>query len=154
MVDKQVIFSTFTCFSHNYVTPISRVNFISVTECCCKQLIFLKLFFQMLVCKSDDESSDEDTSAKKPKDKDKKFQWNHGSTYTCHIHFLGSNLDTVGCSLTGHCFIYYYNSFAVTPPLKNVRKRRFRKTLKKKVCFVLHICEFESFIGQECLFIK
>ena len=46
--------------------------------------------FQMLVCKSDDESSDEDASAKKPKDKDKKFQWNHGSTHMHQVHFVGS----------------------------------------------------------------
>lgn len=55
---------------------------------------------QMLVCTNeDDEEVDiEGNSPTKHKDKDKKFQWNHG----------------------------------ITPSLKNVRKRRFRKTLKKK----------------------
>jgi len=28
----------------------------------------------------------------------------------------------------------YLYSHGITPPLKNVRKRRFRRTLKKKVC--------------------
>lgn len=53
---------------------------------------------QMLICMSDDDSSGEDDDNKKAKDKEKKYNWNHG----------------------------------ITPPLKNVRKRRFRKTLKKK----------------------
>jgi len=54
---------------------------------------------QMLVCVSEDESSDEEADAnKKPKDKEKKYHWNHG----------------------------------ITPPLKNARKKRFRKVLRKK----------------------
>lgn len=55
---------------------------------------------QLLVCsmEDDDEVDVEGNSPTKNKDKDKKFQWNHG----------------------------------IAPPLKNVRKRRFRKTLKKK----------------------
>ncbi|KAK3740747.1 hypothetical protein RRG08_048989 [Elysia crispata] len=53
---------------------------------------------QMLVCKTEEEWSKDDTEPPRKKDKDKKFVLNHG----------------------------------LTAPLKNVRKRRFRKTLKKK----------------------
>lgn len=52
---------------------------------------------QMLICTTDDEEPDEVDSMKK-KEKDKKYQWNHG----------------------------------ICTSLKNVRKRRFRKTLEKK----------------------
>ena len=47
----------------------------------------------MLVCISDDESSDDDTAPKKAKDKDKKFQWNHGGTY---------NKSFIGISFFSH----------------------------------------------------
>ncbi|XP_056010473.1 transcription initiation factor TFIID subunit 7-like isoform X2 [Ostrea edulis] len=53
---------------------------------------------QMLICKSDDDTSQDENESPKKKEKDKKYLWNHG----------------------------------ITRPLKNVRKRRFRKTLKKK----------------------
>lgn len=53
---------------------------------------------QMLVCLEDDYESPDEQSDKKKRDKDRRFQWNHG----------------------------------ICPPLKNVRKRRFRKTLQKK----------------------
>ncbi|XP_062611714.1 transcription initiation factor TFIID subunit 7-like isoform X2 [Saccostrea cucullata] len=53
---------------------------------------------QMLICKSDEEMSQDENESPKKKEKDKKHLWNHG----------------------------------ITRPLKNVRKRRFRKTLKKK----------------------
>ncbi|KAH9523215.1 transcription initiation factor TFIID subunit 7 [Bulinus truncatus] len=53
---------------------------------------------QMLVCKTEDDWTQDGNESPRKKDKDKKFVWNHG----------------------------------ITPPLKNVRKRRFRKTLKKK----------------------
>jgi len=53
---------------------------------------------QMLVCKTEEEWSQDENESPKKKDKDRKYAWNHG----------------------------------LTPSLKNVRKRRFRKTLKKK----------------------
>lgn len=53
---------------------------------------------QMLVCRTEEEWSQDENESPKKKDKEKKYIWNHG----------------------------------LTPPLKNVRKRRFRKTLKKK----------------------
>ncbi|KAK3092622.1 hypothetical protein FSP39_005073 [Pinctada imbricata] len=53
---------------------------------------------QVLQCKSDDDTSQDENESPKKKEKDKKNLLNHG----------------------------------ITPPLKNVRKRRFRKTLKKK----------------------
>ncbi|XP_059140371.1 transcription initiation factor TFIID subunit 7-like [Physella acuta] len=53
---------------------------------------------QMLLCKTEEDWTQDETESPRKKDKDKKYAWNHG----------------------------------ITPPLKNVRKRRFRKTLKKK----------------------
>ncbi|XP_005103084.1 transcription initiation factor TFIID subunit 7 [Aplysia californica] len=53
---------------------------------------------QMLVCKTEEDWTQDENESPRKKDKDKKYAWNHG----------------------------------LTLPLKNVRKRRFRKTLKKK----------------------
>ena len=39
----------------------------------------------MLVCVNDDESSDDENDVnKKPKDKEKKYHWNHGSEFGAH----------------------------------------------------------------------
>ena len=57
---------------------------------------------QMMLCKEEDDASDEESPNKKRRDPskvEKKYLYPHG----------------------------------LTPPLKNVRKRRFRRTLKKKV---------------------
>lgn len=53
---------------------------------------------QMLITTTEEDLAQDENESPKKKDKDKKYQWNHG----------------------------------ITPPLKNVRRRRFRKTLKKK----------------------
>ena len=52
---------------------------------------------------------------KKEKDKEKKYQWPHG----CREKFFRRN-DLIG------------KGILVTPPLKNVRKRRFRKVARQK----------------------
>ena len=59
----------------------------------------------MMLCKEEDDPSDEESPNKKRRDPskvEKKYLYPHG----------------------------------LTPPLKNVRKRRFRRTLKKKVCLL------------------
>lgn len=88
---------------------------------------------------------------KKDKDKDKKFIWNHGSKWTEHTlvlslpllaatskefqqftkHSLTSKSNSV--LLASLLMMIIVSPSPVTCPLKNTRKRRFRKTAKKKV---------------------
>ena len=52
---------------------------------------------------------------KKEKDKEKKYQWPHGCEYRLFT-----------------CDYFMRDRIVVTPPLKNVRKRRFRKVARQK----------------------
>lgn len=96
-------------------------------------------------------------SKKKDKDKDKKFVWNHGSKYfhksvfwrVCVENFIRQQLwkqfpFMSDCLILTSAVLLSW--FAVTCPLKNTRKRRFRKTAKKKVMpFSVSLERFPSF---------
>lgn len=85
---------------------------------------------QILVCKEGEEqSSSEEETPVKPKKKDphkvdKKFLWPHGIAPPLK-NGSASSYEEI-------CFVIYLISFVQNFCLKPVRKRRFRKTLKKK----------------------
>lgn len=76
-------------------------------------------------------------SKKKDKDKDKKFIWNHGSKWAVFPHVklqqFKSYILPSKANLASLTPLIKLLCSPVTCPLKNTRKRRFRKTAKKKV---------------------
>ncbi|TRY60119.1 hypothetical protein DNTS_006432 [Danionella cerebrum] len=103
---------------------------------------------QMLVCTLDGDlyppleeptGTTDSKNKKKDKDKDKKFVWNHGSKCLRLLYrriviiaFKGILRELVSTNNQTLLTSNYICLLLVTLPLKNTRKRRFRKTAKKK----------------------